>query len=242
MTANEMAISLEESLDRRAFASPGYEDSDLTAVLNRAFLQYIKTYSRNLNQKQKAFEEVEERGQAFSNLIKYSVPLVLSSNQLGVKPNGFFYDLPEDFMWSINEDIKVRTSSCPAVLANIRVVTHDEYNQLIKDSYAKPEFKLGEAFVWRMYAPREIDFYSPSIANTLKRHQIVLSSDMTLTSYKVSYLKYPPKIIVDRDNALNQRHCILDEITHDTIVDIAVDLLIEDTYRQKQTPDVKNFE
>jgi len=244
MTANEMRVSLETTLDRKAFASPGYEDIEISEVLNLAFLKYLKMYFDEQNPKGKGFEAIEHRGQAFSALIKYSNSLSISANQTGVKPDGVFYDLPSDFMWTIQEDIFITSAQCSLVAskADVSVITHDEYNRFLDNSYKRPGVRLGKAFVWRMYAPREVQFYNPTITATPKRHQIIKSSDMTITGYKVSYLIYPPEIVVDTDIPTNQRHCILDESSHDTIVNIAADLMLEATYRQRMAPNVQTFE
>ena len=45
MTANEMADELELRLDRSfSYGSPGYEDYELSSVLNQALAHYVKTF------------------------------------------------------------------------------------------------------------------------------------------------------------------------------------------------------
>jgi hypothetical protein len=43
----------------------------------------------------------------------------------------------------------------------------------------------------------------------------------------------PKGIIVDRDTPNNQRNCILDESTHDVIIDIALSLLMDRVKEQE---------
>ena len=50
MTANQMADELELKLDRSSsYASPGYEDFELSSVLTEAQTLYVKKYYDELN-------------------------------------------------------------------------------------------------------------------------------------------------------------------------------------------------
>jgi hypothetical protein len=72
MTANEMADEVELILDRSSsYGSPGYEDFEISSVLNMAETLYIKKFYDELNnRKGKGFQEIEIRNQGLGALIK----------------------------------------------------------------------------------------------------------------------------------------------------------------------------
>ena len=98
MTANEMADDLERAADRVAsFGSPGYEDSDLTEILTEAESLYVKKFLNGKNNRLgESFDETEVRKQGLSALVKRGSILTTSSSQVGIVPNGKFFDLPTD--------------------------------------------------------------------------------------------------------------------------------------------------
>ena len=139
MTANEMADKLEFLLDRaNAFGSPGYTDVELSSTLSSAQIQYTKRfYSSKGNRQQTGFEETEARGQGLSALIQDSGTLTTSADQVGVLPNGTFFDLPEDFMFTIYELAQIDKPNCiEDSEAEVRVVSHDEYSKF-KSNYCR---------------------------------------------------------------------------------------------------------
>ena len=114
MTANEMASELELRLDRSdSFGSPGYEDFDVSSVLTEAQWLYIKKfYDEQNNRKRQGFEETEVRNQGLSALIKQGANLNVSVSQAGVLENGKFFDLPDDFMYTIYEEALIDKADC----------------------------------------------------------------------------------------------------------------------------------
>ncbi len=114
MTANEMADELELRLDRvDSFGSPGYEDFDISSVLTEAQWLYIKKfYDEQNNRKRQGFEETEVRNQGLSALIKHGANLNVSVSQAGVLENGKFFDLPDDFMYTIYEEVLIDKADC----------------------------------------------------------------------------------------------------------------------------------
>lgn len=232
-----MADELELRLDRSdSFGSPGYEDFELSSVLTEAESLYVKKFISQLNnRKSEGFEETEIRNQGLSALIKRGAQLTVSSNQTDVFSNGGlngkFFDLPDDFMYCIYEEAKIDQAPCGApkelIVANVKVLGHDEVNRLFRNKYKKPFFKSwGEALVWRLTFSREFDGHDPSVPASSKRHQLISHESFAVVEYSINYLKNSPGIIVDRDITTNQRNCILDESTHSVIVDMAVALMM----------------
>ena len=239
MTANEMATELELELDRSSsFGSPGYDDFELSSVLTKAQELYVKKFiDKKNNRKGESFEETEIRGQGLSALIKRATALTASSDQVGVFPNGIYYDLPEDFMYTIHEDVTIDKNECGTqngIVAEVAIVQHDEISRLRENKYKKPYYKnYGEAKIWRLFYSREVDGYSPLIAATNKRHQLITDGTFNVVDYSISYLINPKEIIVDRNVVTNQRNSTLDESTHLTIIAIAADIMMDRVKEQK---------
>ena len=241
MTANEMADELELRLDRSdSFGSPGYEDFDITSVLTEAQWLYIKKFASELNnRKGQGFEETEVRNQGLSALIKQGANLTVSATQVGVLDNGKFFDLPDDFMYTIYEEAMIDKDDCTTTETDttkawIDVVSHDEIWQYKFNKYKKPYYTdYGWSRVWRLVYQRETSGSIPASPATPKRHQLVTDGTFNVNSYTINYLTTPPEITVDRTTPGNQRNCILDESTHTVVVDIAKDLMLQRVREQK---------
>ena len=245
MTANEMGVLLELKLDRSSsFGSPGYEDFELTSVLTEAEYLFVKKFiDRKNNRKGESFEETEVRNQGLSALIKRGAMLPVSSDQTGTLTNGKFYDLPEFFMYTILEEAGIDKTDCDDnnIIADIRVIGHDEVSRFKRNKYKKPYFKpYDEALVWRLVFSREIDGYLDISTRTSKRHQLVTDGTFDVSNYSINYLRSPKGIIVDSNVVGNQRNSILDDSTHDTIVDIAVSLMLE-RVKEKELVNIEGF-
>ena len=238
MTANEMANELELELDRSAsFGSPGYEDFELSSVLTKAQELFIKKFiDKKNNRKLESFEESEIRGQGLSALLKQGISLPPSSDQIGTFNNGVYYDLPEDFMYTVEERVITDKILCDTVEdkveAAVRVVPHDKVSRWKNNKYKKPYcFDYGDALVWRLYYSREIDGSNSPASN--KRHQLLTDGTFNVDGYTITYLKNPTEIKVDQDTPPNQINCILDESTHLVIVSMASDLMMDRVKEQK---------
>ncbi len=251
MTANQMADKLELRTDRMASSAPSYTDSELGQILTTAQWMFVKQIvSPKTNSKGEGLEETEIRMQGLSTLVD-NHSASTSSNQTGVLTNGVFYDLPLDFYITLSEEAVTNIDDCtdtadvPAkVRVPIKPVTHDEYNKWKNNFYKKPHVTGTDGLVWRLTFSREEDGSNDISTQTNKRHELLTDGTFTITSYRVRYLKNPPSITVDFDTTSNQRNCVLDESTHETIIDIAKKLLKEDTDRQElvNQPPLTNLE
>jgi len=240
-----MADELELRLDRSdSFGSPGYEDFELSSVLTEAQSFYVKKFISELNnRKLEGFEETEIRNQGLSALIKRGDTLLVSSNQTDVLTNGKFFDLPSDFMFTIFEEVTINKLKCNStteyIKGDIRITAHNEIPRLKNNKYHKPYYKnYGECLVWRLVFSREVSGENPATTQTSKRHQLMTDGTFNIDIYSINYLRIPNDIIVDRTTTTNQRNCIFDESTHTTIIDIAVDLMMNRVKEQA----LKNIE
>ena len=71
-----------------------------------------------------------------------------STYQGGVHPNGIFLDLPEGFLYAVEEAVRLIGQSTESW---VKPVKHDEYLANINNPYKKPYKNL----IWRMDIARE---------------------------------------------------------------------------------------
>jgi len=154
-----------------------------------------------------------------------------SSAQGMVHPNGVFLDLPDGFLYAIEEAVVLLHPGEDYVPSTrkeawVKPVRHDEYLANINNPYKQPYKDL----VWRMDIARQTQSEGNEVTGTsatAKRSEIIVPEDTAGGSYSVDhyrmrYLSLPPSITVDEFDDTNQRHCILDETLHREIVDEAV--------------------
>ena len=209
MTATELKDKFLLLYDKIAGnAAPPYLESEIESFLNMAQLEYVKNhYNYKKNNTKEGIEETEKRRKDLSELIKFNSPSV-SQDQTGIFPNGTFYDLPNDLMYTLTENATI-TSENECINNNtiqIKPITHDEYNVSINNPFKKP----NETIAWRM------DFSKDSITQT-KRHELITDGDYTISKYNLRYIKIPSDI-----DLTNNKTSELNEVVHDEIVNIAV--------------------
>lgn len=139
--------------------------------------------------------------------------LTPSSDQLGVHPNGVFFDLPSDFLYSIEEAAMLAGGTKEVI---VKPIKHDSYIANINNPYKQPCSWL----VWRMDYSRATDAIGTSSA-TAKRTELI-HDGTGLTAYRMRYLRFPPEITVNEYDPTQQRHCVLDMTMHESIVSEAV--------------------
>ena len=231
MQANEMKFNFMLKYDSMfEFAAPAYDDRQISWVLtsaqNRVFLDKYYTPS---NKYGLGFEADEKRRRDLEQLIKdasWTSPstsvngLQPSATQTGVHPNGRFFDLPANFVYAIEE--AVITDAIPNKEVPVKPVTHDIYLANVNNPYKQPYANL----VWRMDYSRQVDAEGdPNDGGTVataKRTELITAPGATITKYRIRYLRMPSAIVVDEFDPTNQKHCVLDETLHETIIDEAV--------------------
>ena len=232
MQANDMKFNFQLKYDSLFdFSAPAYDDRQiswlLTTAQNRIF---IDKYYAPSDKVQKGFEGDEKRRRDLEQLIKQakypadagadaSETITVSTAQLGVHPNGKFFDLPAGFLYAIEETAV--TSEIATKEVPVKPVTHDQYIANINNPYKRPYSNL----VWRMDYSRQTVADGTTIASSAKRTELITNPSLaanSISAYRVRYLQLPPAIVVNEFNPENQKHCVLDIILHDLIVDEAV--------------------
>jgi hypothetical protein len=200
-------------------------------------------------------EETELRGEGMAQLaatatILPSLPTLenVPNGTFFDLPKDYWFNLYESALID-----KISCVTNKPIEAFIRAIRHDEFakmsSALIGNYYKTPLFTNYNAEVNRLFYSRiqsgyDSSFvnqlnpttnptYNPTIDNgydylttqTAKRHELVTDGTFNITSYFIRYYRIPRDIVVDQQNLANQRHCELDEFTHQTIIDITVNML-----------------
>jgi len=222
------------------FSAPAYDDRQISYLLTEAqFRVFIKRYNPLANKYQKGFEADEMRRRDLEQLIKPALydssgdplpdgvdAITLSTEQGGIHPNGQFFDMPNGFLYAVEEAVKLEGEPKEAW---VRPVKHDEYLANINNPYKKPYKDL----IWRMDISRFQQAEGTSTSATAKRTELITPESGTIDKYRMRYLATPPEIVVDEFDPDNQRHCILDETLHREIVDEAVVIAQAATQEEK---------
>ena len=223
MTATEMAYTFSILYDKIASAgSPGYTDKEVGVLLTKA----QQTYLQEIFDPTKSFEETEKRRKDFG-LMKYPFTGTLSATQTGVHTNGYLFELPTNCLYVVQEEAVIASSDeCySGNIVKVKPVTEDEYNLNRKNPYRKPH---PAHLIWRM------DFNDPN-STQMPRHELITDGTFTITTYRGRYLKYPQDIVPYTPDGTTsaQVNCELPEITHLTIIDIAVRIATATTNPQE---------
>jgi len=211
-----------------AYASqdaPGYDDDDLAKLFNKAQKVFAKSlYNEFGNPSHKGAEESEKRSK---DLVQLKDHFTQTSFSSGDHPNSFFVELEEDHWVTLKEELDISYTDACGNNAHYRIpvkpVKEDYYNANIKNPYKRPY----EELVWRIDRERA-DVSLPISGANSKRHELVLFDSATPHEYKVSYYRAPKDIDVTDPNSF----CEFDDIQHEKIADLAVELAMQTTERQ----------
>jgi hypothetical protein len=213
-----------------AYASqdaPGYDDDDLVSLFNKAQKVFAKSlYNEFGNPTRKGAEESEKRSKDLVQLKAHDV--ITPPFAVGDHPNSYFVKLPEDFWVTLKEELDITyTNSCGETVSDSRIpvkpIREDYYNANVKNPYKRPY----EELVWRFDRERD-DINSQVSSTNSKRNEIILFDGATPDNYRVSYYRAPKDII---DPAVAPSFCEFDEMHHEKIADLAVELAMQTTDR-----------
>lgn len=240
MTAAEMQEEFLILYDKITnFDAPGYTDEEISRFLSRAQERFVlHVYNPMANKYITGFEGTEKRRKDLSSLVRdvdltaaptAPIPDVTPvDRQAGSKADGTFFELPVDFLFTIQEEAEVSsTDSCYDNKKGIEVkpITHDYYLKNKKNPYKKPYGEL----IWRLdFNTLDIvdDSGPTTVTTTVKRHELITDTATTVDTYNVRYIKKPVPIITEAtvtiEGVTGVSNCELDAITHRAIVDEAV--------------------
>ena len=210
MDAREMQYQTELKLKQLdSVGDRPFTTSDIEDLLNEAQRIYVR-------QNYEVFETSERVRKVLDELLGNANITPTSSSNTNLD-YGVFVTLPSDFMYSIEEmatinldtNGQVTTSAASYTKVPVKPVTYDEYAVNIDNPYKKPYRKL----VWRL------DYQK----STYKRHELITDGTFSVITYHLRYLKFPSDIVISSNTS-----CALSDITHDDIVNLAVNLTLKD--------------
>ena len=212
------------------FDAPGYEDVEISVFLTKAQERVVLSHIRSLGNKyQEGFEESEIRRKELNKLVRGVTITTPSATQTNSLPNGVFYDLPDDFLFAISEEITTAsTDSCKnGVRLMVKPTTHDELVINTRNPFKKPSILR---YAWR------VD-YSDG------KHELITDASFSVAEYHLRYLKTLRPIVIGAntvDGAAGPLDCELNNILHKRIIDEAVKIATGITDPEKYQ--IKNIE
>jgi len=172
----------------------------------------------------KQYENDEKARKVLANLV-YNRDLTrtsVSASQVGVHPNGEYWDLSTGLLFVLKEEATLNINSCgdtslvPSTYQRVTVkpVNMDYYNKHITNAFKKPYEKL----VWRM-----------DVTNGDANQHELITDGQQIYKYHITYLKEPADISIR-----TLVNCELMDWVHQDIVDSAVLLALKAKQINKQ--------
>ena len=211
--------------------APGLDLYEKSVFLTKAQLEIVKNYANGLGNKyRQGFENTSKRRVDLKELIvSHTSNFKLTDNVNSINSKSIFFLIPNDVFLIIQESAKLVSNDACVNGKYVTVIpkTHDEYNVQINNPFKRPNKKL----VWRL------DFKT---LNTGNKNVELLTSEKSISEYKVRYLKYPePIILTNLDTAFQgeglsidgktaEQTSRLDESIHREILDRAIEIALAD--------------
>ena len=204
-----MHTALDLELDKTsALDLPVFLDDEKDFWLNAAIKKFVKTRYSGLNIKKQSFEETQKRIDDLRTLV--TTADVSLSNVTATYPNGYVGTLPtgNDLYWlMVGEEAEITVDSSTKRVG-VTQCSQNEYRQKIDDPYSEHILHYTSAKPIRL-------FYSNSV-------ELISDGNYTVDTYYLTYIKEPAE--VDLSGAVD---CDLPEHTHDEIVKITCNMMLE---------------
>ena len=209
MTAEEMQYNFELKMNTVYSITKPWQSYDIDQFLNRSQDDVVEDrYSPADGDMRNYFESNEKIRTELAELIMNISITSFNSSDSARHQNGVFADVPDDYLFALQEECSVIYIDCNATAAydysRVKPITHDEYMMNKNNAYKSPYREL----VWRM------DYNSPT--GDMKRHELITDGTYTISDYRLRYLRRPARI-----NIVNGVDCELNSSLHEEIVDRA---------------------
>lgn len=184
----------------------------IEAFLNEAQRRLVEAYYSKF--------ESDEKSRKVLSILVNNVDLTrtsVSATTTGLLPNGEYWELPTDCMYSLKEEATLNVNACEEITAvtgdytrvYIKPINMDYYSKNIKNPFKKPYTDM----VWRI---------DSSLGSTPQLHMLITGGTYRTQTYHLSYLSYPTVMSI-----ASQTDCILPEMVHQDIVDEAIKIAME---------------
>jgi len=214
MNIASMHIEVKLGLDKTAALElPAFEPEEIDIWLNNAIRRFVKTRYSGVNSKNQSFEETQKRTDDLRTLIDYLERTVVSASA-SEYPNGYRWDLPTDgggdpidYWFTLSEECNI-TVDTVETRVGITESTIDEYRQRIDDPFSEHKLHYGKAKPLRIFNNNSVE--------------LIGTDEYSVTGYHLTYLKVPETV-----NISTGTDCDLPEHTHDEVVKLAVNMMLE---------------
>ena len=217
MTIAEMHTAFKRELDKDdSLQYPAFTADEIDYWINRAIRQFVKTRYSGINFKSEGFEQTQKRIDDLRTLVR---EVTIACTDTGaIKPNGYVMtdgfsndEFTANPYWlSLGEEVTIdpNDASYSTSRQGVTEVTSNEYRFEIDSPFSDYVLHYGVAKPLRLFYNNTIEF--------------VTDGTYTVTHAYIRYVKEP--VEVDLDTPTN---CDLAEHTHDEVVVLATQLVIE---------------
>ena len=186
MNVSTAHIQFKIGIDKTdSFNSANFLTEEIDLYLSDAQEEFIEQRAYGNNFKRESLEETQKRVKDLQS-ITTNVNSTLFSTDTNNKPLGTFVTLPTDYRHSINEEVTITSTDCNNSTISTRVpvkaITHDEYNTMISNPFARPSLNQAYRLPYGRFNNRE------------HFELITQGGPASLVTYHLRYLKNPRKI------------------------------------------------
>ena len=196
-----------------ALELPAFEPEEIDFWLNNAILKFTKTRYSGMNVKGTSFEQTQKRTDDLRTLV-VTVDLLPFGN--GSFPNSTQFEYPStdsfisspNYLFTLQEETTIAVDGVSSGRVGVTECTLDEYSAMIADPFSEHILHYGTAKPLRIYNNNVIE--------------IIDDGNYSITYYHISYIKVPATVALS-----TATDCDLPEHTHDEIVKMAANMMLE---------------
>lgn len=208
MTSAELISRVKFLIDKLdSLNYPNFQDVEILALLNKAQNRFIKQRYGPVNNKRLGFEESQKRIEDLKTLVKDVNLTPQANNSSNIDSTAVFVELPLDHWFLVQDRILISYLDCHNTVQTKHVkavpTQHDDFDTVMSDPFNKP----NENKVLRLFAESKIEL-------------VTGSADITVSSYKLRYIRKPLDITATQTSELP-------EYAHEELCDLCVQLALE---------------
>ena len=189
MTANQLRYNVLVGIDSLFMGtSPGYNDTQISSIINRAqrrvFRDYAKLFDTNEKTKRILAPLVHGASLLEADIVATADASIIDySHSVTSALTGTFYTLPVGVGRLVEEQAYLTIDRVTTGPVLVLPISYDYYLKNYKNRYKKPYVDM----IWRMDS--KLESGSPTV-------ELIYPVTHTITDYIISYLKYPADIVV----------------------------------------------
>lgn len=220
MTVQEMHLAFKIGLDK--VASLGYPDftpEEIDFLLNQGQDTFVKQRYGSTNIKRQSFEETQKRTEDIKNVVLNAIIVPAANASDNINSTSQFVTLPTDHWIIVHELVDITYPDCRNVTTTkrgvyVEAIQHNDYSKLIDNPFGKPN--------------------TDKVLRLMENGRVELlpSSNTTITNYHLRYIKKPRRINILSTPTVD---CELSEMTHQEIVNLAVQIALEGIEAKRNT-------